>query len=147
MTTPQITPDELKNASPALLADLQIQLKQYFDAHQSVVRSLVEKVVYDQIQLARVRIETVNIRPSYEYNDEGYAFNNVMVNFNDYEEDYYDEDEPKGQLQSNIYDALSQLAPMFKDDLNIDVAELQKKFGTIELKKKSRVFGNISKSL
>jgi hypothetical protein len=145
MNTPQITPDELKNASPALLADLQVQLKQYFDAHQAVVQALVEKVVYDQIQIHRVRVNTVEVRPSYEYNDEGYAFNNVMVSFNGYEDDYYDDDEPKSKLQSSIDNALGELAPMLKEDFEIDVRELEQKFGTIETKKKSKVFGSISR--
>lgn len=146
MNTPQITTDELKNASPAFLSDLQIQLKQYFDAHQSVVCALVEKVVYDQIQAANIKIRNVEVRPTYEYNDEGYSFNNVMVSFNGYEEHYYDDDEPKGQLQTNIDNALENLAPMLKDDMSIDVADLQRKFGVIETKKKSKVFGKISRN-
>lgn len=146
MNTPQITTDELKNASPAFLSDLQIQLKQYFDVHQSVVCALVEKVVYDQIQAAHIRLEKVEIRPTYEYNDEGYSFNNIMVSFNGYEEDYYDDEDPKGQLQINIDNALENLAPMLKDDMSIDVADLQRKFGIIETKKKSKVFGKISRN-
>jgi len=119
------------------------QLKSIFDEHQKAVVALVGKVVHQQLILNPADVSEINIRPNYEYNDEGYAFSNVMVQFEDYDEYYEDE---KENLQAKIDDALAELAPMLKNDVSFQVSDLVRDFGPLTAKKKEpKKFGKIRK--
>lgn len=144
----KITTLELQNSTDSELEHYQTLLKKEFDSQQKQVEILISKLVHNALKSTQAKVTTVFIDPKYEYNDEGYSQNNIMVYFESHE-DCFDEDEPKGKLQRLIDDNMEFLATMLKKELSFEVSDLESQFGTIynsSAKNKSKIFGKIKSS-
>lgn len=136
---------DLQNSTDAELEYYQTLLKKEFDSQQKQVALLVSKIVHSAIKTTQAKVSSVSIDPQYEYNDEGYSQNNIMVYFKSHD-DYFDEDEPEGQLRRLIDTNMKILAKMLKEPLDFEVSDLEQQFGPIyntSTKKKSKIFGKI----
>lgn len=143
-----LTTIELQNSTDSDLEHYQNILKKDFDSQQKQIELLVSKLVHNAIKVTQVKVTIVYIDPEYEYNDEGYRQNNIMVYFKNCE-DYFDDDEPEGKLQTLIDDNMETLATMLKKAVSFEVSDLEAQFGPIyntPAKKKSKIFGKIKTS-
>ena len=151
--TPTINPNDIQDMSDIQESEALAKIKQVFEyrkAQDAELRTVIEAFVEKKVAHCIIEcnpgaeLHSVFVDANYEYNDEGYCPDNVMVWLNDHNNSYYD-NECFSLFQEKLDKSLGSISEMIHGVFKFDVDTLKEKYGIEEPQKVKNTVGKISK--